>query len=119
MSAELTSPLPARARNHLDAPCPKCGGRLSNCEAGNVPGAVACEACGWQGEHLGTSQPWLMESGGAVARFRQHLGRPWGARGALVRVRCDIAEKGRWNLAAQKRGQSLSEWIRDRANEAS
>ena len=115
---EILSPIPAGGRNHLDAPCPKCGGRLASCEAGNIPGAVACESCGWQGENTGIAQPWEMESGGAVARFRQHLGRPWGARQAIVKLRCDIAEKGRWTAAARAQGKTLSEWLRGLANGA-
>lgn len=115
----LESTIPAGGRNHLDAPCPKCGGRLAHCEGGNVPGAVACEGCGWQGEWKRTSNPWDMETGGAVAHFLPHRGRPWGAREGQVRMRVDLAEKGRWNRAAQKRGQSLSEWLRKLANEAS
>jgi|GEM_PF-2165368 len=68
---ELTSKLPAGARSHLDAPCPKCGGILISREAGSVPGEVCCEDCGWQGTWKGTENPWDMETGGAVARFEQ------------------------------------------------
>jgi hypothetical protein len=118
MSTELRSNIPAGGRNHLDAPCPKCGGRLASCEAGNVPGAVAC-GCGWQGEHCGMERDWEIDSGHAVAIFRQHLGRPWGAREGLVRVRCDIADKGRWTMAARREGKTLSDWLRGIANSAS
>lgn len=50
-------------------------------------------------------------------------GRPPGPTGeakeAIVRVRCDLPEKGRWVRAARKKDKTLSEWLRDRANEAS
>lgn len=114
----IQSTIPAGGRNHLDAPCPKCGGRLAHCESGNVPGAVACEACEWQGEWKRTSNPWDMEKGGAVAYFQPHRGRPWGARQGQVRLRVDLSEKGRWTMAARRAGQSLSEWLRKLANDA-
>lgn len=119
MSTELQSTIPAGGRNHQDAPCPKCGGRLTNREAGNIPGAVACTDCGWQGEHRRTESPWDMETGGAVAWFLPHRGRPWGAQNAQVRMRCDLSEKGKWTMASRKAGQSLSDWLRTLANNAS
>ena len=119
MSTELSSNIPAGGRNHLDAPCPKCGGQLTNREAGNVPGAVACAECGWQGEHRGTDNPWDIETGGAIARFQPHRGRPWGAIQGQVRLRVDLAEKGRWTMAARSKGKSLSDWLRGLANDAS
>lgn len=115
---EVSSKIAAGGRNHLDAPCPKCGGRLVSCEAGNVPGAVACAACRWQGEWVRTDNPWDMESGGAIAFFIPHRGRPWGAREGQVRLRVDLEEKGRWTMAARRNGLSLSEWLRKLANEA-
>jgi hypothetical protein len=34
-------------------------------------------------------------------------------------MRVDLAEKGRWTIAARRSGQSLSEWLRKLANDAS
>jgi hypothetical protein len=73
MTHQLESPIPAGGRNHLDAPCPICAKRLTNNEAGNVPGAVTCKSCGWHGEWTKTSKPWEMETGGAIAYFKQTL----------------------------------------------
>ena len=43
-------------------------------------------------------------------------GRPLGSKGGLVRVRCELEEKGRWTAAARDAGKTLSEWLRGRAN---
>jgi hypothetical protein len=49
-------------------------------------------------------------------------GRPPGETGAamdaIVKVRCDLAEKGHWVSKARKAGMTLSEWIRTLANKA-
>jgi hypothetical protein len=36
---------------------------------------------------------------------------------AVLRIRCDQADKGRWNRAAREAGMKLSEWARRRLNE--
>jgi hypothetical protein len=49
-------------------------------------------------------------------------GRPLGATGkakqAIVKVRCELAEKGCWTRAARQEEKTLSEWLRDRANQS-
>lgn len=47
-------------------------------------------------------------------------GRPPGETGeakqAIVKVRCDLREKGQWTAKARQEGLKLSEWLRRRAN---
>jgi hypothetical protein len=47
-------------------------------------------------------------------------GRPPGETGeakqAIVKVRCDLSEKGQWTAKAREEGLKLSEWLRRRAN---
>lgn len=47
-------------------------------------------------------------------------GRPPGETGeakqAIVKVRCDLSEKGHWTAKARQEGLKLSEWLRRRAN---
>lgn len=47
-------------------------------------------------------------------------GRPPGETGeakqAIVKVRCELSEKGQWTAKARQEGLKLSEWLRRRAN---
>lgn len=58
----------------------------------------------------------------AMERLVLRRGRPPGTTGeamsAVVRVRCDFSEKGRWTRAARQKAKTLSEWIRQLANES-
>lgn len=38
------------------------------------------------------------------------------SKNAIVKLRVELAEKGRWVRAARKAGKSLSEWLRELAN---
>lgn len=50
---------------------------------------------------------------------KPRLGRPPGdPKQGIVRVRCELEEKGRWVRTARQAGKTLSEWLRDLANAA-
>lgn len=41
------------------------------------------------------------------------------SKNAIVKMRVELPEKGRWVRASRKAGKSLSEWLRDLANQNS
>lgn len=65
---------------------------------------------------IGSRKPHLPDGCEFVALRGRPPGPTGDAKQALVKVRCDLEEKGRWTLAARKKEKTLSEWLRDRAN---